>query len=328
MKQEVFENQYQHEWKRLNHILLSTENSKTNKEFDIKEVDIKELPQRYRQICHHYSLAKHRHYSPRLVEQLHELMLRAYRQIYKPRYSILQVMGELLLKTFPQSLRKHWKLFAICFGLFYIPMLGMGIACYLNPDLIYLVMEPDAVREMEYMYNPENDLIGRNTDQETASRVYMFGYYINNNIGIGLRCFAGGITFGLFTILVLLLNGFVIGAVGGYLTNLGYIETFWSFVPGHSGFELNAIVIAGVAGMLLAKALIFPGQYSRKDALMIAGKESSSIIFGASLMLLIAAAIEAFWSPTRAVSLSMKMAIGLATWVLLYWYFIRAGRHR
>jgi len=283
MKQEVFENQYQHEWKRLNHILLSTENSKTNKEFDIKEVDIKELPQRYRQICHHYSLAKHRHYSPRLVEQLHELMLRAYRQIYKPRYSILQVMGELLLKTFPQSLRKHWKLFAICFGLFYIPMLGMGIACYLNPDLIYLVMEPDAVREMD---------------------------------------------FGLFTILVLLLNGFVIGAVGGYLTNLGYIETFWSFVPGHSGFELNAIVIAGVAGMLLAKALIFPGQYSRKDALMIAGKESSSIIFGASLMLLIAAAIEAFWSPTRAVSLSMKMAIGLATWVLLYWYFIRAGRHR
>jgi len=328
MKQEVFESHYRHEWKQLNFILLSAENVKTTKAFNNEKVDTKDLPERYRQICHHYSLAKHRHYSPRLVEYLHELMLRSYRQIYKPRYSILQVMGELLLKTFPQSLRKHWKLFAICFALLYVPMLSMGIACYLNPDLIYLVMDPVQVRGMESMYNPENRTLGRMEGQETASRVLMFGYYINNNISIGLKCFAGGITFGLFTILVLLFNGFLIGAVGGYLTNLGYIETFWSFVPGHSGFELNAIVIAGLAGLLLAKALIFPGSYSRKDALKIAGKESSSIILGASLMLLIAAAIEAFWSPTTAVTLNIKIAIGIGTWVLLYWYFIFAGRHR
>lgn len=321
MKQEVFEKQNSALWQELEQILTSLENNK-----NMVGLDTQALPDFYRNICHHYSLAKHRLYSPRLVTDLHDLMLRTYQVIYKPRYSILNVLGELLLRSFPQSLQRNWRLFLIAFGLLYIPMLGMGIACYLQPELIYLVMDPMQVAEMEYMYDPSNDILGRSEDNATASRVMMFGYYIQNNTSIDLRVFAGGMTFGFFTILVLLFNGLVIGGIAGYLTKIGHIETFWSFVPGHSGLELNSIVISAVAGLLLAKALILPGRYTRTDALKLAGKEASVIIFGAAIMMIMAAAVEAFWSPIHTLSLNVKIGVGLATWVVLYWYFFFVGR--
>lgn len=320
MKQEVFEKQHSELWQELENTLAKLSGRNRN------NPSARKLPDLYRKICHHYSLAKERHYSPALIERLHTLMLQTYQIIYKPRYSILSVLGELLLKKFPQSLQRNWKLFLIAFGLLYVPMFGMGIATYINPELIYLVMDPMTVSNLEYMYNPDNDIIGRDADNATASRVMMFGHYIQNNTSIDLRVFAGGISFGFFTILILLFNGVYIGAAAGYLTKLGYNETFWSFVPGHSGFELNSVVISALAGLLLTKALILPGRYTRADALKLAGKEAATVIFGAAIMMIIAAAIEAFWSPTQAFPLSVKIAVGLSTWVLLYWYFFFVGR--
>jgi len=95
----------------------------------------------------------------------------------------------------------------------------------------------------------------------------MFAYYINNNVGIGFRMYAGGILFGIGSVFFGVYNGIVIGAVAGHLTGIGYGETFWSFVPGHSAPELLGIVISGAAGLMLGRALVKPGQRSRLIAL-------------------------------------------------------------
>ncbi|PAK99903.1 hypothetical protein B8W90_14245, partial [Staphylococcus hominis] len=70
----------------------------------------------------------------------------------------------------------------------------------------------------------------------------MFGYYIMNNISIGLRTFASGLLAGLGTVLVLLFNGLTIGAAAGHLQHIGHGDPFWRFVCGHGAFELTAIV--------------------------------------------------------------------------------------
>ena len=41
----------------------------------------------------------------------------------------------------------------------------------------------------------------------------------------------------------------VIGAVAGHLTEIGFGQTFWSFVIAHGAFELSAIALAGAAGL-------------------------------------------------------------------------------
>ena len=88
----------------------------------------------------------------------------------------------------------------------------------------------------------------------------------------------------------------MIGAVAGYLTQLGYSETFWSFVIGHGAFELTAIALAGAAGLKLGWALLAPGRLPRGEALRLAAIRAVRLLGGAALFLLIAAFIEAYWS--------------------------------
>ena len=154
----------------------------------------------------------------------------------------------------------------------------------------------------------------------------MFGFYIKNNTGIGFQTFAGGLIFGAGTIFFLLYNGLVIGATAGHLTGLGYIDTFWGFVAGHSAPELTAIMLSGAAGLMLGWALIAPGNKSRLRALQDAGKTAVTIIYGAALLFFLAAFIEAFWSSMTWIAPSIKYVVGISLWIMLWAYFLMAGK--
>jgi uncharacterized membrane protein SpoIIM required for sporulation len=156
----------------------------------------------------------------------------------------------------------------------------------------------------------------------------MFGFYIWNNVRIGFQTFAGGLAAGLGSVWFLGANGAIIGAVAGYLTQIGYGEPFWSFVAGHSSLELLAIVLAGAAGLRLGLAVIAPGSLSRRSALVAAAKPAVRVMYGAALMFFAAAFVEAFWSPITEVPFNFKIAAGIAAWVLLLAYFAFAGRAR
>ena len=155
----------------------------------------------------------------------------------------------------------------------------------------------------------------------------MFGFYVYNNTGIGFRTFAGGILAGLGTLFFLVFNGLVIGSIAGYLTELGYGETFWGFVIGHGAFELLAIVISGMAGLLLGKAIIAPGNRRRIEALRQNAGEAVILISGAAGMFFIAALLEAFWSPL-AIPAAIKFAVGALLWLLASLYLFYTGRNR
>ena len=143
----------------------------------------------------------------------------------------------------------------------------------------------------------------------------MFGHYIRNNIGISFQCFAGGLFGGIGSLFFLAYNGAFGGAVAGYLTARGLSSTFYSFVATHSSFELTAIVISGAAGLRLGQAFLSPGRSTRTQSLVIAARDSIVLVYGVMAMLLIAAAVEAFWSsatwPPTAVSTASPPPAGL-----------------
>lgn len=280
----------------------------------------------YRKICQHYALARQRHYSPELVAQLHARVLLGHRLIYNSKQSYAHRFFEFLLITFPNSVRQHHRLFWIAFCLLYVPMLVMGVGCYLNDELIYSVMPAGQVAEMEQMYDPANQHIGRESDRASDTDLMMFGHYIRNNISIDFQIYGMGIFFGIGTVIITLYNGLVIGAVAGHLTQAGFSETFWSFVAGHGSFELTAAVIASAAGLRLATPLISPAPYGRKDAFVHAGKESVVLVLGAAFMTFIAAFIEAFWSSSSIIPNGVKYAVALGLWLIVGWYLVFCGR--
>ena len=157
------------------------------------------------------------------------------------------------------------------------------------------------------------------------SRLGMFGFYIYNNASIGLRCAATGILFGIGTVFVLSFNGVVLSAIFTHLVLVGYSETLFSFVAGHSALELTAIAISGAAGLGLGKAMLAPGSMARSMAIRRARKTAVTLVFGAMIMFFLAAFIEAFWSSMR-LPPTLKYGVGIGFWILVVGYFVLAGR--
>jgi uncharacterized membrane protein SpoIIM required for sporulation len=179
---------------------------------------------------------------------------------------------------------------------------------------------------MEAMYDPQNKAVGRDASRASETDFQMFGFYIMNNISIGFRTFASGLLLGIGTLVILFYNGVTIGAVAGHLTQMGFGETFWPFVSGHSAFELTAIVICGCAGLVLASAIFSPGLMTRSEALVRAGRESIVLVLGAAMMLLIAAFIEAFWSSSVSIAPSVKYTVAALLWMLVIGFLTFSGR--
>ena len=322
MKQEQFEQRYQPLWQRLDQQLGQLET------FSIRRSSAElpaDLPQLYRQLCNHYALSRTRRYSPQLVEFLHRLVLRGHQQLYTRRGAWLWRLIVFVARDFPVSLRSNIRYFWVALALFLLPALLVGSFCYVDDTFIHSLMSDAEVSNMEEMYRPDNVSPGRTLERSADSDFAMFGYYIYNNIGIGFRTFAMGVLAGIGTVFTLIYNGIAIGGVAGYLSGLGYTETFWGFVCGHSSLELTAIVICGAAGLMIGRGVISPGRYSRLDAIKRQAGNAVPLVMGAGLMLLGAAFIEAFWSASRFPN-EVKYVAAILLWAIMIFYFIFAGR--
>jgi uncharacterized membrane protein SpoIIM required for sporulation len=186
------------------------------------------------------------------------------------------------------------------------------------------VVDAQQAAEYEEMYSTDAQSIGR---LRTAQNDWaMFGYYIRHNVGLAFQCFAGGLMGGIGSLFFLSFNGASIGALAGYLTERGLGPTFYSFVVTHGAFELTAIVLSGAAGLRIGHALIAPGPMSRRQALVLAAKESIVVIYGTALLLFIAAAVEAFWSSAAWIPLPLKYSIAATCWLAVLSYLCLQGR--
>lgn len=286
--------------------------------------DAQALPERYRQVCQHLALARGRHYPPALVERLNQLVVRGHYRLYRSRQPLGGIVANFLLRDFPALVRAHAGLFALAALVFYGALAAIALAIWWHPSLVYSVVDASQVRQFEEMYDPARRTIGY--DRDDASSFLMFGYYVQHNIGIGFRTFAGGMLAGVGSLVILLFNGIGIGAVAGHLTRIGYTETFWSFVCGHGAFELTAIVLCGMAGLMLGRALVAPGRLRRGDALRLQAREAVKIIYGATLFLVLAALLEAFWSSSTQIPASVKYGVAAVLWSGVALYFLLVGR--
>nr|WP_298144967.1 stage II sporulation protein M [uncultured Pseudomonas sp.] len=320
MKQSLFENRHKADWQSFDAQLDALERGKAESQA------CKSFAADYRRLCQQLALAQARGYSSHLIDQLQHLVLRGHQQFYRHRSPLAAQLIGFVLAGFPRVVRAEWRCVAAASLIFFGSLLVMGLLVYLFPDLIYSVVPPDQVADMERMYDPDARRIGRFGERGSSDDWMMFGFYIMNNIGIAFQTFASGLLFGLGSLFYLLFNGLMIGAVAGHLTQIGYSETFWSFVIGHGAFELTAIALAGAAGFKLGSALLAPGRLPRSAALRLAAGPSVRLIGGATVFLLLAAFIEAYWSSMTLASPTVKYIVGAFLWLLVLAYLLLAGR--
>ncbi len=330
MHQEQFTAQYDSLWQQFEEQLTVLEQKKKpvkGKKTDAgqKEPDLVSFPARFRTICNHYALAKSRHYSPALAGRLHQMVLRGHQQLYRSQRGWFWPLLGFLGHGFPTALRRHIGFFWIALLLFYGPAAVCGWLSYTDPAMIYYIMDEEQVSQLEYMYDPQNTKPGRDSGRSSDTDFRMFGYYIKHNISIGFRIFSGGMFMGAGTVFFLSYNGMILGAISGHLSHAPFAEVFWPFVAGHGAFELTAIVISGAAGLILARALVIPGAMRRGTALKLAAPHALRLIMGAAVMLVIAALVEAFWSPSHFPA-QIRFAVAAVNWSMVICYLAFAGR--
>ena len=278
----------------------------------------------YRRACEHLALARARAYPAYIIARLERLTARAHQAIYYRREIGLGRLRQLVVADFPQAVRAHKRYVAAATAAFLLPTIVLGLLVYWRPELILSVVSPDTAADFESMYSPRSESIGR--AREASTDWIMFGYYIRNNIGVAFQCFAGGLFAGLGTLFFLMYNGAFSGALAGYLTERGLSSTFYSFIATHSAFELTAIVIAGAAGLRLGHSLLAPGRLTRQASLVAASREAVVLLYGVTALLLLAAAVEAFWSSSQWLSAAIKYSVAAGCWAGVLGYLTFQGR--
>ena len=329
MRQEAFVARHQQEWIALEnwlHVRGGDPRRARNESRQWQGLADDDVPARYRRLCQQLAIARKRGYSPQVIERLQSLTQRGHAVLYRAPPPQWRRALEFFLAEFPSLVRAQRGCLWAALALFALPLVASFAAVQLSPELIYTVHSPQEVAGFEQMYDPLDP--DRKLGRDSGSDFAMFGFYIMNNVSIGLRTFAAGLLAGVGTIYVLLMNGLMIGGVAGHLQHVGHGDPFWRFVAGHSAPELTAIVISGAAGLRLGLDLIAPGRRRRVDALIASGQVGAKLCLGVFAMLVFAAFVEAFWSSIGWIPAWIKYSVGGTLWAITLFWLWRGGRGR
>jgi uncharacterized membrane protein SpoIIM required for sporulation len=273
----------------------------------------------YRAVCADLMRARAAGYSPDVLAKLDSLAARVHNALYSaPPYRLMAVW-ELVRAEFPRALRRHGRVFALAVALFLLPGVVGFIGAYNSRAFALGVVPASTAEEMEKAY--AQGFKGRSGGEDMT----MAGFYVWNNIGIAFRCFATGVLFGIGSAFFLVYNGLQIGTVAGLVTAAGHGRNLLAFTSGHGAFELTAIVIAGAAGMVMGYALVDTRGRTRFGSLRTKAKDVAVLAMGAALMLLVAAMLEGFWSPSSLPE-RVKLVAAALFYVLVALYLGLAGR--
>jgi len=327
MQGKEFEHKNRARWGEYERMLNSVE-AKSRQDNQAAGLDVSRLPAMFREVCTDLALARHRMYGMTLSENLNELVIRGHKVIHRRSGGTWGKVFRFAAFEFPMAVRAEWRLLVVATLSFLLPAIGMILAGFYWSDFSWIqaVLGPGMMQSLDSMYGSRDDQIS-NLRSEYGSNFMMFCHYIMNNIGIDFRIYAGGILACLGTFFFLIFNGVFFGAVIVYIHKSCDPQAFYTFVVGHSSWELIAMVIAGMAGLRIGLGLLHPGRNTRRRALMVAGKRSLPLIFGAAGMTLIAASIEGFWS-AEPFPPSVKYTVGAMMWIFVLSYLGFAGRGR
>jgi len=274
----------------------------------------------YRAVCGDLMRARQAGSAADIVAYLDALTARAHHALYGSRSYALRNALRALGYGFPRAFRKHSRFMAISALLFVVPLLVGWLGALHSPSFAASVLPLKTLEELSQAY-AEGFANGRAEQTDAA----MTGFYVDNNVGIAFRCFATGILFGVGSAYYTLYNGLFTGTVFGFVQRAGHGRNIFTFVCGHSPFELTAIVIAGGAGLCMGAALISTNGYTRLGSLRRRASDLSLLALGAAVMLLIAALIEAFWSPSSLPE-TVKFSFSALAWLSVFGFLAFAGR--
>src|SRR5947208_2546910 len=287
----------------------------------LKRLGAAEIPgfaAQYREVAADLARARTYGVDPRVLEYLERVVSAGHNALYGRHAGQHVHLVRLVLRELPAAVVDARAFVLAALLLFALPAATGYLAIRERPAIAEEVLPDEMIARARAGAGRRAEGIG----YAEAPSMYLpvvASTIITNNVQVAFFAFAFGITAGIGTLLLLTLNGLFFGAVLGLFANYGLAGWLLTFVAGHGVLELTAIFIAGGAGLLVARGLIAPGDLTRRDALVLAGRRAARLVAAAVLLLCLAGTIEGLLSASDAAP-AYKFAVSAASAVLLACY--------
>ena len=255
---------------------------------------------------------------------LGRLVAGAHNLLYRDRGLGLRGSVRFLFTDVPREVRRSAAPIALAGLLLFGPAVIAGVGVTRSPALAARLLPAGMLQRAEDGVRRARDGEGYIDDPQLL-RPVMASRILTNNVQVTFVVFAGGITAGLLSILMLVMNGISMGSVVGLYASKGIAPLLFAFVAPHGVLELFAICVAGGGAFLLAAGLLVPGPRPRSAALVDNARRASRLIACSTLLLIIAGTLEGFVSPIEWWPIEGKLAVSAATLVFLVAY-LSGGR--
>ena len=314
LKSKRFREERQEVWKEMEILLHRIE---TRSGRSLTDEEITKLPRLYRSTLSSLSVARATSLDQSVVSYLESLSTRAYYIIYGNQQRLRDRIYGFFARDWPLAVQGAWKELIVMTSLFFLGGLVGYMLVTSNPDWFYSFVgegmsqgrDPTAseakLRDTVYGYDSADGGLG-------AFAAFLFSH----NSRVAILSFALGFAFGIPTILLMLNFGMLIGAMMAVFVNkgLGFEFTGWLFI--HGTTELFAIFLAGAGGLLIGRAVAFPGEMTRMEALRSKAEQAAIILGGVVVMLFVAGLLEGF---ARQLVQSDWLRYGIGSTMLTLW---------
>lgn len=257
---------------------------------------------------------------------LHRLVGLGYALLYAQpplqRLKFWTTLWRFLWRDFPAAVVQHFSFVLLAaVALFGSAALTAAVVLWRSEIATAWLGDPTMaiLQEVAQRHQPGRDWL------PMMGRPFAFWVILLNNLRVALMGFGFGLAAMLPALYVLFANGKIVGGVLAVSYQFG---TFWEllgFITPHGVVELIAFCFAGASGLAMGYRWLCPGDLSRTAAIVQAGRKAVPLLFGALLMLLYAAFVEAFFSPHEKISVPAKLVFGIAEGTVLLLYFSMRG---
>ena len=279
------------EWRRLDDIIKRMEGGGLRR---ISDEDLIALPALYRTAASSLSVARETSLDAATLAYLEALVQRAWFQVYGPRQGFVRWLRGFLLGGWSRAVRALW--LDICIALF-VMVAGtiVGWLLVAGDEAWYYRLFPAGGGDPRVPGASREQLLATLATEESASGLSAFAAQLfSNNSGVCILAFALGFAFGIPSLLLLVHNLALLGALLWLFNSQGLVVELAAWLSVHGTTELFGILLSGAAGLHIGRAMAFPGTLSVLDSAAAAGRRSAVVMVGVVIMMIVAALLEAF----------------------------------
>lgn len=260
----------------------------------------------------------------RTNDYLNGLTTRVHNQIYKNKKERGRRLKRFFKYEVPLACWENRKNMLLSLIVFSISFVIGSFSQYSDNDFVRKILGDAYVDQTIENIENDNPMGVYQSDYES----FMFVGIAQNNIKVAFIAFVGGITANVYTLFLLFFNGIMLGSFQTFFIQQSLGWQSFSTVFIHGALEISAIILAGGAGLSIGNALLFPGTYTRRAALLKAGKSALKVIVGLVPIFLVAAFLESFVTRHyQQMDDIIRAAVVFISFAYIVWYFFVYPSH-